>query len=88
MAMLKISAVKVETGHLSHTSIYGAIQNGLFIRPVSIGPRSVAWPENEVKAICDARIAGATEEQIRQLVNRLHAKRAELLKTIEGGLYD
>jgi len=68
MAMLKISAVKAETGHLSHTSIYSAIDKGLFPRPVYIGKRSVAWPDSEVKAICVARIGGASEEQIRKLI--------------------
>ena len=88
MAMLKISAVKAETGHLSHTSIYSAIDKGLFPRPVYIGKRSVAWPYSEVKAICVARIGGASEEQIRKLVSHLHQKRIELFKAIEGNCHD
>jgi prophage regulatory protein len=75
MSILRIGAVKAETGHRSNASIYGAIRAGLWTKPVSIGPRSVGWPDEEVKAINAARIAGKTEEDIRALVNRLHAKR-------------
>lgn len=73
-------AVKAETGHKSHASIYTAIRAGLFTKPVAIGERSVGWPDYEVKAINQARIAGKTEADIRDLVNRLHAKRIELVQ--------
>jgi prophage regulatory protein len=76
--------VKAETGIRSHVSIYTAIKDGLFTKPVPIGMRSVGWPDTEVKAINAARIAGYSEIQIRDLVNRLHAKRAELLQGLEA----
>jgi prophage regulatory protein len=71
-------AVKAETGHRSHASIYNAIKAGLFTKPVQIGQRSVGWPSDEVQAINAARIAGKPEAEIRELVKRLHAKRLEL----------
>lgn len=82
MAILRMPAVKAETGHRSHASIYNAIRDGLFTKPVQIGQRSVGWPDVEVRAICAARIAGMSEAEIRQLVGRLHAKRADLLLAI------
>ena len=82
MPILRMPAVKAETGHKSHASIYNAINAGLFTKPVSIGQRAVGWPDDEVKAICAARIAGQSDEQIRELVNRLHAKRAERLAAL------
>ena len=72
-------AVKAETGHRSHASIYNAIKAGTFTRPVPIGQRSVGWPDYEVKAINAARIAGQPDDAIKALVNRLHAKRIELV---------
>ena len=78
MSILRMPAVKAETGHRSHASIYNAIKAGLFTKPVPIGMRSVGWPDFEVKAINTARIAGLPESEIRALVTRLHAKRAEL----------
>lgn len=79
MSILRMDAVKAETGHRSHASIYNAIRAGLFTKPVPIGERSVGWPDDEVKAINTARIAGQSEAQIKALVTRLHAKRTELL---------
>ncbi len=78
MTILRMPAVKVETGHRSHASIYNAIHAGLFTKPVPIGQRSVGWPANEVQAINAARIAGKNDAEIRELVHRLHIKRTEL----------
>ena len=78
MSIWRMPAVKAETGHRSHASIYNAIRAGLFTTGVPIGTRSVGWPDYEVKAINAARIAGKSEAEIRELVNRLHAKRIDL----------
>ena len=80
MAIWRMPAVKAETGHKSHASIYAAIRAELFTKPVSIGERSVGWPDYEVQAINRARIAGQTEAQIKELVSCLHAKRIELVQ--------
>ena len=82
MALMRMPAVKAETGWRSHASVYNAANAGLFTRPVKIGERSVGWPDDEVRAICAARIAGKTDDEIRELVVRLHAKRAERLATL------
>lgn len=73
--MLRMPAVKATTGHKSHASIYTAVNEGLFTQPVQIGQRAVGWPSTEVLAICTARVAGATTDQLRTLVNQLHEKR-------------
>jgi len=77
MSILRMPAVKAETGHRSHASIYNAIKAGTFTRPVLIGQRSVGWPSSEIQAINQARIAGQSEATIRELVNDLHAKRLQ-----------
>lgn len=82
MSILRMPAVKAETGYKSHASIYNAINAGLFTKPVNIGQRSVGWPDDEVKALCAARIAGLSDDQIRELVNTLHRKRAERLAAL------
>ncbi len=82
MSILRMPAVKAETGHKSHASIYNAINAGLFTDPVKIGERSVGWPDFEVKAICAARIAGKSDDEIRELVKHLHAKRADRLAAL------
>ena len=77
MSILRMQAVKAETGHRSHASIYNAINDGTFTKPVKIGERSVGWPSDEVQAINAARIAGKDQSDIRELVNRLHTKRLQ-----------
>lgn len=79
MAILRMPAVKVETGYRSHASIYNDIREGIFTKPIKLSERSVGWPDYEVKAVVAAKIAGASKDQVRELVVRLHAKRAELL---------
>jgi len=59
----------------SRSAHYLDIQEGLFTKPISIGARAVGWPSNEVEAINDARIAGYTDDEIRELVTRLEAER-------------
>ena len=77
MQILRMPAVKAETGHRSHATIYTAIKAGLFTTGVAIGQRSKGWPSYEVQAINAARIAGKSDAEIRELVKRLHAKRVE-----------
>jgi prophage regulatory protein len=79
MSILRMPAIKAELGHRSHASVYNAIRAGLLTKPVKIGERAVGLPDYEVKAINIARIAGQSESEIRDLVNRLHAKRTALV---------
>lgn len=82
MAILRIDGVTALTGHRSKTSIYNAVQAGLFTRPVSIGQRTVGWPDFEVEAVNTARIAGQPETAIRALVDKLHTQRGERFKAL------
>ncbi len=81
MALWRIDACKAETGDRSNTSIYNRIRDGLWTKPVAIGQCAKAWPDYEVKAIVRARIAGQTDDEIRELVNRLHEKRTANMAT-------
>jgi len=77
--ILRLPAVKAETGY-SRSTIYLRISQGLWPRPVSLGPRSVGWPASEVAAINAARIAGKTDKEIGDLVARLEAARKNCLQ--------
>jgi prophage regulatory protein len=73
--LLRLPDVLSATGY-SRSSIYLMIHQGLWPRQVNLGSRSVAWPESEVSALIDARIAGKSEEEIRELVASLEQRRA------------
>lgn len=73
--LLRLPAVKAESG-LARSTIYHHITQGLWTEPVLLGDRCVAWPAHEVAALNAARIAGKSNDEIRELVNRLHKARA------------
>lgn len=50
---------------------------GLVTPPIKLSERSSAVPSNETDAIIAARVAGKSQEEIRSLVKRLIAERAE-----------
>jgi prophage regulatory protein len=78
MSILRKPELKAETGWRSDASVSNAVRLGLLTKPVALGPRSVGWPDYEVKAINAARIAGKSDADIKALVTRLHAQRTEL----------
>lgn len=78
MSILRKPEVKAENGWRSDASVSSAVRAGLLTKPVQLGPRAVGWPDYEVRAINQARIAGKSEADIRALVTRLHAQRQEL----------
>lgn len=83
MVIYRLPEVKRATGHRSDASIYVSIRKGLFTTGVSIGQRSKGWPDCEVQAIIAARVAGQSEDAIRELVKNLHAQRASNFKKLE-----
>lgn len=63
----------------SHTKFYSRIKENLFVKPIKIGKSSV-WPEHEVNMLCKAMIAGFSDDQLKQLVNRIEADRKKFLE--------
>lgn len=59
----------------TRSTIYLRIQQGLWTKPVGLGGRVVGWPEQEVTAINNARIAGKSENEIAALVAQLERSR-------------
>lgn len=61
----------------ARTSIWRDIKRGLLPRPVRTGKNTVVFPEAEINAVIQARVQGKTDEQIRALIEQLHAARVE-----------
>lgn len=72
--VLRRKQVQAETGY-SRSTIYLRIVQGLWPKPVSLGPRAVGWPAREVAALNEARIAAWSDAKIRALVAELVAQR-------------
>ncbi|SBO43182.1 AlpA family transcriptional regulator [Cyanobium sp. NIES-981] len=58
--LLRLPEVKQKVG-LSRTAIYRLIAEGQFPRQVCIGPRTVAWCQDDLEAWIEQRIQGAPE---------------------------
>jgi prophage regulatory protein len=76
-SILRIPEAKSRSGY-SRSTIYLRISQGLWTKQVSLGPRSIGWPANEVAALNAARISGKSETEIRELVIKLEADRKSL----------
>lgn len=76
--ILRLPSVKSECG-LSRSTLYLRITQGLWTKPISLGGRSVGWPASEVITLNSARIAGKTDNEIRELVQTLETDRKKAL---------
>ena len=83
LTILRRNQVEAETGY-SRSTIYLRITQGLFIKPVSLGARAVGFPAGEISALNAARIAGKSDNDIRVLVLRLQAARADTPLAVGG----
>ena len=72
--LLRVKAITKLSGN-SRSTIYLRQLQGLWPKPVQLGPRMVAWPASEVQAINDARIAGKSDAEIKELVKELEKNR-------------
>ncbi|MGB6452669.1 MAG: hypothetical protein WBE92_18110 [Steroidobacteraceae bacterium] len=63
------------------SSLYSDIAEGLWTPPIRMG-RASTWPAHETQAILAAHVAGATDDEIRQLVRDLLTRRKSLMPRI------
>jgi len=77
VSILRLPKAQSESGY-SRSTIYLFISRGLWVKPVKLGARAVGFPSNEVSALITARIAGKTDNEIRELVKKLEAARSDL----------
>ena len=55
----------------SKSTLYNRIESQHFIKPISLGQRSIGFVSSEVNAVLQAMIEEQTPEQIKQLVSKL-----------------
>ncbi|MGZ8339115.1 MAG: helix-turn-helix transcriptional regulator [Telluria sp.] len=57
------------------STFYDHISRGILPATIKFGPRAVGHPSSEIEAIMNARTAGQSEDEIKQLVLDLTAAR-------------
>jgi prophage regulatory protein len=86
LVLLPLRGVMTKQRRKSHTSVYTDVARGLLTKPVRCGARSSGWPEYEVDAVTAYRIAGKSDDEIRELVVQLHSHRAALADAAQAAL--
>ncbi len=81
LQLIRLPEVIESTG-MKRPTVYAAMGNCLFPRPIKLGRKLSAWPLNEVQSIIAARIAGKSNEEIRALVAELTEARKNCLAEI------
>jgi hypothetical protein len=71
------------TGQGGHSKLYAEIVSGLWPPFIKFG-RSSLQPEHEVQAMLAAIVAGATDDERRQLVKQLVEQRKPALRTMSA----
>lgn len=64
-----------QLGGMGLSTLYAHVDRGLFVKPVALSRRFVVFPQEEITAILNARLAGKTDEDVRKLVIELMEKR-------------
>jgi len=73
--LLRLHRIVPDKIRVGRSSFYSGVQPRLWPKPVKISARCSAWPEDELDEIIRARAAGARDNEIRQLVDRLERER-------------
>ncbi|PSU93971.1 transcriptional regulator [Photobacterium kishitanii] len=76
--LLRLKEVLYLTG-ISSSTHYLHIQQGLMVKPVSLGANSSAYPLFEIETINAARIAGKDQNEIKVLVTTLMENRINII---------
>jgi prophage regulatory protein len=69
ITMLRLPTVLQRRGR-QKSAHHNDVREGLWTKPVKPGRRMSLWPESEVNQLLAAEIAGATAEQVKELVRR------------------
>ena len=61
---------------VSIMTIYNEVLSGIFIKPISLGERAKGYPVKEVNAVLAFRNKGSSKQEMKDFVEKVHAKRA------------
>lgn len=82
--ILRLPAALERLG-MGETSYRTAMADGLLPKLITLGVRAVGIPEHELNQVIRARIAGLPDDEIRKLVEHIHAERARAAAEMIGG---
>lgn len=81
LRIIRLPELMNRTG-LSRSSIYKQIAERLLPPSISLGGKSVGWPEAEVHAVIAYRVAGKPDNEIQAFVESLVIERQSILEAV------
>lgn len=82
--ILRLPAALERLG-MGETSYRTAMADGLVPKLIPLSARAVGVPEHEINQVIRARIAGLSDDEIRNLVARIHTARTADAENLKGG---
>ena len=73
-SLIRKNEVLLRVG-IKKSALYKKIHQGVFVPPIPIGSRAVAWVNDEVDCITTAMVAGKSDNELRAIVNELITRR-------------
>ena len=73
--LLKDTEVAAHLG-MARSSVWGCVREGTLTAPIRRGPKWSRWPSDEVDRIERAITAGASDDELRELVKELTEARS------------
>lgn len=77
----RLPEVQAQLG-VKRSTVFTMVKEGTLTPSIKVGSRCAAWPADEVALVAEARIGGADEGTLRELVARLTARRADRLAAV------
>lgn len=83
LLLQRLPAVLAARG-VTRATHYRDIQRGTWTKPVKVGDHFAAWPLHETQALVAAVTGGASADQIKALVGRLHERRRTMFEEVSS----
>jgi len=77
--ILRLPEVKDKFGFRSDASVFACVKSGVLPQSIAISARSKGWPDFEIEQILCAKIAGKSDDDIKQIVQSQLAYRQTLV---------
>lgn len=85
LKIIRLPEALERMGKIGETTYRAAMADGLVPNLIQIATRAVGIPEHELDQCIRHRIAGLSDDQIRNQVKRIHADREKIAAELTGG---
>ncbi len=85
-ALLRPADLLSLLSYKSQTTLWALVRSKELPEPIKIGGRAVAWHAHEIEAVVAARAAGLNAQEIKTLIQDIHAARQAAWQRVRESL--